>query len=171
MTAYIYKFLLVLLYLVLAVVLLSTSVGIPGNWILVAIAFIIALATHFTGLTWFYLALCLALAILGEVVEALLGTAVVAGKGGGRYGVIGTFVGGIAGAVLGAPYFIPVGSIVFGMAGAFAGAVAGEYIRYRSLDEAMRIGFWAFVGRVMAMFVKLGLGCGILFVIIWRTWQ
>jgi uncharacterized protein YqgC (DUF456 family) len=166
-----YKFLWILLYLFCALSLFATVFGIPGIWILVAVALIIALVSHFTIITWPFLILCVALAVAGELVESFLGLAVVAKKGGGRYGIAGAFIGSLLGVILGAPVVPPLGSIFFGFAGAFAGAVAGEYISYRNLDAAVRIGFWAFLGRALAITVKSGLGLIILWVIIIQTWH
>lgn len=165
-----YKFLWILLYLFCAVSLMATVLGIPGIWILVAAALIIALASHFTIITWPFLILCVALAIVSEIVESFLGVAVVAKKGGGKLGIVGTFIGALLGAILGVPVVPPLGSIFFGFVGAFAGAVAGEYISYRNIDSAVRIGFWAFLGRGMAIAVKFGLGLIVFWVIIVKTW-
>ena len=165
-----YKSLLILLYLFSLVVLLTTALGIPGNWILVGIALIIALVTHFTKMTWGYFLLCVGLAALGELIESLLGMILVAKKGGSRMGVFGTFVGGLVGVIVGAPYLPPVGGLLFGFLGAFLGAMFGEYLSYRNVDSAMRIGFWAFVGRFAAVMVKVALGCGIFWIIVTRTW-
>lgn len=165
-----YKVLWILLYLFCALSLFVTVLGIPGIWILVAVALVIALVSHFTIITWPFLILCVALAALGEIVESFLGVAVVAKKGGGKSGIVGAFIGALLGAILGAPVVPPLGSICFGFVGAFAGAVAGEYISYRNLDSAVRIGFWAFLGRAMAIAVKFGLGLIIFWIIILKTW-
>ncbi|MBI4720346.1 MAG: DUF456 domain-containing protein [Chitinivibrionia bacterium] len=170
MPVYLHKLLLILLYLFCALSLFSMALGLPGIWVLVAVALIFALATHFTAITWFYLLLCVGLAVLGEIIESVLGVAVVAKKGGGRYGIFGTFLGGLLGVIAGAPLAPPFGSLVLGFAGSFAGAVAGEYIAYRKLESAVRVGYWAFLGRALAIVVKLGLGFAILWIIVVKTW-
>ncbi len=167
---YLYRTLLVLLYLVLSIILVSTAVGIPGTWILFGTALIVAVVSHFSSITLGLLLVCLALASAGEITETFLGSVVIANRGGSRIGIAGTMLGGFAGVILGAPHFFPIGSIVFGFLGAFLGAVIGEFISYRSLDSALRIGFWAFVGRLGAVFVKICMGGVILWIIITRTW-
>ena len=62
-------------------------------------------------------------------------------------------------------------SVIFGLLGAFAGAVICEYIYYNSLDQALRTGFWAFIGKLGAMFVKFALGLVVLGIFIWRSWN
>jgi uncharacterized protein YqgC (DUF456 family) len=165
-----YKALWVLLYLFCAVCLFATMLGIPGIWVLVAVALIVALVSKFTIITWPFLILCIALALISEIVESFLGVAVVAKKGGGKLGILGTFIGALLGVILGAPVVPPLGAIVFGFVGAFVGAVVGEYYSYRNLDSAVRVGFWAFMGRALAIMVKFGLGVIIFWVIIAKTW-
>ena len=166
----IYKILLVLFYTFLSLSLLSTMIGVPGNWILVAMALIVGLVTKFSDLTFWYFLVCVGLATLGEVIESFLGLAVVAKRGGGKLGVLGSFVGGLLGVILGSGVAPPVGSVIFGFLGAFAGAVLGELVKHQQMDTALRIGFWSFVGRVSAMAVKMALGCVILWIIITTTW-
>jgi uncharacterized protein YqgC (DUF456 family) len=169
--AFLYKSLLILLYIFLAASVLSTAIGIPGNWILFGVACIIALVTHFSWISWPYLLLFLALAAAGEVVESFLGVAVVAKRGGSKLGAVGTFIGGFAGVIVGAPFIPPVGAVLLGFAGAFLGAVIGEYVAYKRLDTAVRVGFWALIGRALAIVVKVGLGCVIFWFILVRTWM
>ncbi|MFH1755922.1 MAG: DUF456 family protein [Candidatus Latescibacterota bacterium] len=167
----VYKILLVLFYVFLAVSLLSNTVGLPGNWILIGAALIVGFVTHFTAITWGYFFLCLGLALLGELIESLLGTVVVAKKGGSRWGIVGSFLGGLIGVIGGSAVVPPLGSVVFGFAGAFAGAVLGELVHYGDMDSALRIGGWAFLGRVMAIMGKMSTGCVIFWILVSQTWM
>lgn len=165
------KILLVLLYFALTVVLFSTALGLPGNWILVAVALVVAISSRFTTMTWAYLLVCAGLAVLGELIESALGAIVVIRRGGTWWGVLGSVVGGLVGAVAGAGVAPPVGAVLFGFVGAFGGAVAGELVTQRRLEPALRIGFWSFVGRMAAVTIKLAMGFAILWIIIARTWS
>ena len=165
-----YKALLILFYVYLLAALMLNIAGLPGNWLLVATAAVVALIPGFGELTWTWFFVILGLALLGEAIESLLGLVVVARKGGTRWGVIGSFLGGIGGVIVGSAVAPPFGGIALGFVGAFAGAVAGEYMREQRSGEAVRVGFWAFVGRSMAMMGKIACGIGIVWVIIARTW-
>jgi uncharacterized protein YqgC (DUF456 family) len=165
-----YKALLVLFYVYLLAALTLNIAGLPGNWLLVATAAVVALIPGFGDLTWTWFFVILGLALLGEAIESLLGLVVVARKGGTRWGVIGSFLGGISGVIVGSAVAPPFGGIALGFVGAFAGAVAGEYMREQRSGEAVRVGFWAFVGRSMAMMGKIACGIGIVWIIIARTW-
>jgi uncharacterized protein YqgC (DUF456 family) len=165
-----YKALLVLFYVYLFVAVALNIVGLPGNWVLVATALVVALIPNFGELTWTYFFIIVGLAVLAEVIESLLGLVVVAKKGGTRWGVIGSFLGGITGVIAGSAVAPPFGGVVLGFVGAFAGAVAGEYMREQRSEQAVRIGFWAFAGRSMAIMGKIACGVGIVWILIARTW-
>ena len=162
---------LVVLYLVLFLMNTLIFVGLPGGWIAVAVIVIYSLATRFSEVGWPMLLLMGGIAVAGEIVESLLGIVYVARKGATRWGVLGAFAGGIIGAILGSMIMPLVGSVIFGFVGAFAGAVLCEYLHYRSLDRALRTGFFAFLGKLNAMLVKFALGLVILGFFIYRTWS
>jgi uncharacterized protein YqgC (DUF456 family) len=166
-----YKFLLVLFYLYLFSILILNFVGLPGNWILVATGLVVLLIPGFGDLSWSRFAIVCGLAVLGEIIESLLGLVVVVKKGGTRWGVVGSFLGGMGGAIVGSAILPPVGTVIFGLVGAFAGAVAGEYLRERRGNAALRVGFWAFVGRSLAMLGKTAAGAGIIWILISSTWR
>lgn len=170
MQVVLYKALLVLFYVYLVGALALNVVGLPGNWVLVATAAVVALVPGFGELTWTWFFVVLGLAVLAEAIESLLGLVVVARKGGTRWGVAGSFLGGVAGVVAGSAVAPPLGGVVLGFVGAFAGAVAGEYLRERRADRAMRVGFWAFAGRSLALVGKIACGAGIVWILVAKTW-
>lgn len=165
-----YKALLVLFYIVLSAALLLNVAGLPGNWVLVAIGAVVLLIPAFGDLSWQWYLVVVGLAVLAEVIESLLGLVIVAGKGGTRWGVIGSFLGGLAGVIIGSAIAPPFGGVALGFVGAFAGAVAGEYMREQRSGQAVRVGFWAFVGRSLAMLGKIACGAGIVWILIVKTW-
>jgi len=165
-----HKILLVLLYAGLGLTALSTMIGLPGNWILVAVALVVGLVTGFAKLTLIQFLVCVGLAVLAEVIESLLGVVIVAKRGGSKLGMIGSIVGGFAGVLLGGGLFPPVGSVILGFAGAFLGAVFGEILHNPDMKVALHVGFWSFVGRMTAMAAKLSCGCVIYWIILRATW-
>ena len=160
---------LVLLYIFLFATLILTVLGLAGNWVLVAIALILRL-TGVGELTWMWVLVIAGLAALGEIIESFLGLAVVAKKGGTRWGIAGSFVGGLLGALVGSGVFPPMGMVVFAFIGAFAGAALGEWYRNRHVEEALRVGFWSFVGKTLATMGKLAAGLSIVWIVILKTW-
>src|SRR5574338_718676 len=86
--------------------LLLVAVGLPGTWVMLGLAFVLELVDGFllrgdTVVTfgWGLLAVCAGLALVGEGIEALAGLAGAKFGGGTRRGMVGAFLGGLAGAV------------------------------------------------------------------------
>ncbi|MBN2070743.1 MAG: DUF456 domain-containing protein [Candidatus Krumholzibacteriota bacterium] len=162
---------LVLLYIFLFILNLLIFVGLPGGWAMFVSIVIFSLVAGISSIGWVSLIVMAALLVVGEIIEATLGVVVVAGKGATKWGVLGAFLGGIAGAIGGTAVIPVVGSVVFALIGAFAGAVICEYIYYNSLDQALRTGFFAFLGKLLAYFVKFALGLVCLGIFIFKSWR
>jgi uncharacterized protein YqgC (DUF456 family) len=159
-TTYLLATLLVLLntvWLVLVVLQL------PGTWLMVLSAGLLALVRPGMFSVWTLLVV-VALATLGEIVEfasGLVGAKTVRAT---RWGGWGGLIGAIVGAVIGM-FAIPVpivGSLIGACAGAAAGAFLLEFVgAERSLSDAMRSGLGAGVGRLAGAVAKLALGAAI----------
>lgn len=162
---------LVFFYIVLFAFNLLIFLGIPGSWIALVSILIFDVATGFSTVGWVLLIVMAGIAVLGEIVESFLGLVYVAHKGATKWGVLGAFIGGLAGAIGGSVVFPFIGSIIFGLVGAFAGAVLFEYVYYKSLDRALQTGFFAFIGKIGAMLVKFALGLVIIGIFIYRSWS
>jgi uncharacterized protein YqgC (DUF456 family) len=156
--AFLHIALLVLLHLAVLAGLLAVVIGLSGNFILLGLALLVGWIGNFAELGWKTWFLLLALAVVGEVVEALLGVVAARGFGATRWGMIGTFVGGILGAVAGSAVLPVVGSLLGAFLGAFAGALAGELLRGRRAGESLRAGTGAFLGKLVALSFKLAIG-------------
>jgi uncharacterized protein YqgC (DUF456 family) len=162
---------LVVFYIALFALNVSIFLGIPGGWIAFGGIFVYDIATGFSTVGWKWLIVMAVILLVGELIESLLGLVYVAHKGATKWGVLGAFVGGIAGAI-GGTFIVPfVGSIFFGLIGAFAFAVLFEYLYYRSLDQALRTGFFAFIGKLGAMFVKMVLSLVNLGLFVYLSWR
>ena len=144
--------------LLLLVASLLVYVGLGGNFVIVAMALVHALVTGFDPVTWPLLGVLLGLALVGELVEFVLGNFYVLRKGATKPGAIGGFAGGLLGAMAGNSVLPVVGAVLGSFAGAFLGCVAGEYWRQQHLDASLRIGWHAFVGRIAAIVVKHAMG-------------
>ncbi len=161
---------LVLLYVVIFLVNLLIFAGLPGGWIGLGIVFIFDLANKFAVIGWQWWVVMVALLALGEAAEAFLGSAVALKRGASKWGALGALAGGIIGAVAGTSAMPVIGSVIFGLFGAFAGAVAAEYIQYKRMEDAINIGFWAFIGKLWAFLIKYALAMGVLGIFIVRSW-
>lgn len=140
--------------------LLLVPFGLPGTWVQVLGVVGYAFATDFQTVGWATITIVLALAALGEVVEFTLGGRYARKYGGGRRAAWGAILGGIAGAIIGVPVFL-IGSVIGAFVGAFAGAALMEYTRSPEIRAALRVGWGAFVGRMVATAAKSAIGVAI----------
>jgi hypothetical protein len=161
----------VLFHVSLLAGVLFLVVGLPGTWVILAASFLFALFTGFEDISRNILFLLAGLAILGEVVEFLLGIFVAKKYGASKYGMWGAFLGGILGGMYGTMFVPFVGSLVGAMAGAFLGAFFLEAFREMRTEQRFRAGFGALVGRVIATTMKLGIGLLMVFVILLRLYS
>lgn len=148
-------------YLLLAVAqvagLILIPFGLPGLWIQVGALAVFAWGTGFATVSAFGIGVVLFLATLAEVAEFLLAGRYARKYGGGRRAAWGAVLGGIVGALLGLP--IPLLGSVFGaILGAFVGALALELTTGRGATPALRAGWGALLGRLVATAMKGGVG-------------
>jgi uncharacterized protein len=139
--------------------------GLPGLWLMIAAAIAMRLA-GWLSFGWPLVATCIAIGVAAEVVEAAAGATGAKMGGASRRGMVGAFVGGIAGAIfLTGLVPIPiVGTIAGGIVGSFAGAWIGEASdeRKRRPDEKLRAALGAAAGKLAGTFGKVVAG-----VVVW----
>ena len=155
--------------LLLVTASLFVYLGLGGNFIVIGLALIHALITGFDPISWQLLLVLLGIALVGEFIEFLVGTFYAAKQGASKSGVIMAFVGGLVGAWLGNQIFPILGAVLGSFGGAFAGAVIGEYYNEQRLEPSLRIGGYAFLGRLIAIFIKHALSLVMVFIILKAT--
>ncbi len=149
-------------------------IGLPGNWLVVAVAAIYAYfmpdERRLDISLWTVLGL-LALAAVGEAIEFFAGALGASKAGASKRGTALALVGSLVGGMVG--FFAPipvvgqiVGPIVGASVGAMVGAVLGEQWKGRDLDASLNIGHAAFWGRLIGTLGKILVGCVMLVLII-----
>jgi uncharacterized protein YqgC (DUF456 family) len=157
------------LFIVLIVLFwLLNLVGLPGNWMIVALALLwMIFGPADYRFSWVVVVVIAILALIGEAIEfgaSILGTNKLGGsKRGATLSVVGSVIGGILGAIFGIPFPIPlvgslVGSVLLAAAGAWVGAMIGEKWVGKQFQESVKIGNAAFVGRLLGTAGKLVMG-------------
>lgn len=137
--------------------------GLPGTWLLLALAGGAEWITEprlFSGGTAIAAVL---LAVAGEAWEFLASSTTAKRAGAGRRGAVGALLGGIAGALAGT-LLIPVpiiGTLVGGGLGAFALSSALERDGGRDLGESLRVGRAAAAGQLLGVLGKTVAGVGV----------
>ena len=142
----------------------------PGNWLMVGTlcVFLLAVGTTSGGPDWSTLIVVLVLAVVGEALEAVTGSATAAQKGASRKAMILSLIASMVGSVAGA-LLVPIppvvgsamGAIVGAAAGAFAGAWMGEALSGSEVAKRTEVGKAAMNGRMIGMLAKLAVGAAI----------
>ena len=140
--------------------LLLIPFGLPGTWLQVLGLVGFAALTDFQVVGAVPIMIVLVLAVIGEVIEFMLGGRYARKYGGSRRAAWGAILGGLVGAFVGVPIFL-VGSVIGAFVGAFAGAALLELTRSPDARAAMRVGWGAFVGRLVATAAKSAIGVAI----------
>ncbi len=144
----------IIFLLILVFGLLSIVFGLPGTIIIFLATLIYGLITSFDKINLKLILILLALTILAEVIEFVVGVVGAKRFGSSKQAIVFSIVGGIVGAIIGLPLPLGIGSVLGAFIGAFLGAFISEFLSYRDLRRASRVGFGTFLGRVLGMASK-----------------
>jgi len=161
--------LLILLDLVLLSGLIAIPLGLGGNFIILGAAILVGVISKFQIISLLALGIMLALVVIGEIIESLLGSYVAYRFGASRWGMLGAFLGGIAGAIIGTPILPVIGSIAGSFIGAGVGAVLLEWYHQRQIDSSLPAGWGALLGKLGSSLIKICIGMGIAIQIVIQT--
>lgn len=142
--------------------------GLPGTFVIAALALVHGLLTGFLPLTLSFVLILFGLAVLAEVIEFFLGAAAAKKFGGSNQAMWGAVLGGFAGAVFASGIAPVIGTLLGAFAGAFIGAFLFEYLHLKNADNALRVGFGAFLGAVSGKLMKITLGIAMVVMITYK---
>ena len=160
----------VLVGIVLVIAILACLIiipfGLPGTWLLLAVAGIYGWATGFTAVSTTNLLVMTGLAGAGELLE-LAATALVGGDDppSGRTRVLAV-LGAVIGGILGAPFFFGLGALGGALLGAFGAATSSSLFEARGIGRSVRHGFGAVQGRLLGLVFKLAVAVAMVIVLI-----
>jgi uncharacterized protein YqgC (DUF456 family) len=160
----------VLAILGMALSLALHILGLPANWVLLAIAAGYKLVFPATPVGWSFFGLLAAIAAAGELIELAAQFWGCKRFGGTTRGNWGAFLGAVIGAITGAPFLFGLGALIGALAGGFLGSLLVELAQGRPRPEALRAACGAFWGRVFGLAVKVSLGIVMLFLTVPRIW-
>jgi uncharacterized protein YqgC (DUF456 family) len=147
------------IYLLFALAgLVSLIFGLPGNFVILGGSLLYAWYGGFHEITLNIILILIALALAGELFEFLLGILGAKKYKSSNRAVVGSIIFGIVGGIVGAPFFFGAGAVIGAFAGAFAGAIVIELTQGKKLEEALRSGWGAFIGRVAGTVSKGAIG-------------
>jgi len=151
-------------------------IGLPGGWIMLALAGLIEYLDRFylaaekqPTFEWWVFAACLGLLLIGEAMEFFAGLAGAKRGGATRRGMIGSLIGGIIGVFAFTGLFAviplvgpPLGAFFGALLGTFLGALIGEYSAIEgTMTGSMKPAFGATVGRVVGTASKMGIAIAV----------
>ena len=148
------------------VLVISSFLGLPGNWLILGMVAATAWGSDRDPFgPWSFVVLG-GLALVGEVFETLFGAVGARRLGGSRRGAVCAVVGGVIGAIVGTPLGLIVGMLAGAAIGAFLGSYLGDRWAGRVHQDAVKIGKAAATGRVLGTVAKVA--CG-LAMVLWIT--
>ncbi|MEL6345922.1 MAG: DUF456 domain-containing protein, partial [Myxococcota bacterium] len=150
--------------------LILVAVGLPGTWMLLAIACIMELADGWWLETpelitfgWTPLAISLVFALISEILEFATGAVGAKVGGGSNRGIMGAVIGGFVGAIAGTGFLPLIGTLIGALLGTFVGALAGEMTgpNAKDTEEALPAALAGAIGRIVGTVAKVGIGIAI----------
>ena len=141
--------------------------NLPGTWLMVLVTALLKWwQPGYVQVSWTVLGMAAGLAVLGEVLEFVLGAAGSRHAGGSTraaaLAIVGSLVGGIMGTALPVPI---VGTLIGACLGAFIGSLIGDLWAGRPLFPSVETGWGAAVGRFWGTISKLVIGAVIVVVL------
>ena len=138
--------------------LVTLIFGLPGNFIILGVSILFGWYGGFQEITVKIIIILIILALMGELIEFLFGILGSKKYESSNRAIIGSIIFGIIGAIVGAPFIFGIGAVVGAFAGAFAGAIVVELSQGKKMDEALKSGWGAFLGRVAGTISKGAVG-------------
>ena len=154
-----------LFLIVAAAGLISHIFGFPGNFIILADSILFGWYDGFNDVSVKILIILLGLALLGELVEFIVGILGAKKYKSSNKAIVGSIVFGIIGGILGIPFFLGIGAVIGAFIGAFVGAFLVEFFLEKNVDRAMKSGWGAFVGRLAGTFFKGAIGIAMIVIV------
>lgn len=148
-----------------SVCVLITLVGLPGAWLMVGGALVIALCNPLWSdepiWSWTTIGIVLGLAVCGEIIETLAAGLGSKAGGGTKRGMVGAILGSMIGAFA-CTFFILIpliGTLIGAVAGAFVGALLGELSHKETpgAGDLAKSATGAAIGRVLGILGKSGI--------------
>jgi uncharacterized protein YqgC (DUF456 family) len=146
--------------------LISHVFGLPGNFIILGASILFGWYGGFKEVTLTTLIVLLALALLGELIEFIVGILGAKKYKSSNKAIVGSIVFGIIGGILGIPFFLGIGAVIGAFIGAFVGAFFVEFVLQKNVDRAMKSGWGAFLGRLAGAFFKGAIGVTMVVIVI-----
>ena len=134
--------------------------NLPGTWLMVLVTALLKWwQPDYVQVSWTVLGMAAGLAVLGEVLEFVLGAAGSRRAGGSTRAAALAIVGSLVGGIIGTAIPVPVvGTLIGACLGAFVGSLIGDLWAGRPVFQSFEAGWAAAVGRLWGTVSKLAIG-------------
>ncbi len=149
-----------------AAAVLSHFLGFPGNWAILVFSLLLAWSGEFSKVQVPSLTVLLSLALLGEIIEFIVGMVVAKKSKASNSAIASSFIFGMIGAILGVPFLFGAGSVIGAFIGAFTGAFIAELFMVRDLRRSIRAAWGTLLGKVGGLFTKTIIGTVMIVVVV-----
>jgi uncharacterized protein YqgC (DUF456 family) len=141
--------------------------NVPGTWLMVLVTALLKWwQPEYVQVSWTVLGVAAGLAVLGEVLEFVLGATGSRRAGGSTRAAAMAIVGSLIGGILGTALPVPiVGTLIGACLGAFIGSLIGDLWAGRPLFPSVEAGWGAAVGRFWGTVSKLAVGAAIVVIL------
>ncbi len=160
----------VILLIIMAIAALLSLINLPGNWIMLVVAFIGSFFFPQAEMGWIFFILFIAFALIGEGLEFGLQLWGAKKYGSSKQANMTGMIGAVAGAVLGMPILFGAGAIAGALLGAWIGCYVGERLHERPHGEAVHSANGALLGKFLGMAMKFGTGIVLLVITYNAVW-
>ncbi|MBL1216286.1 MAG: DUF456 domain-containing protein [Planctomycetes bacterium] len=168
--------LLILFSIVSVMSLALTLIGLPGAWLVIAVGIVCHWLQDWTWFSWWTIGGCIALALVGEVLEFASGAAGTHWAGGSKRSGAGALIGALVGGLAGSMFPPIIGALIWGVVGAGVGAIVAEITVHddtgapRTMKQTLGIGGGAAAGRLAGTISKLAVTAIIAIVMFVAAW-
>ena len=159
---------IVVLCLAMVLALGSVIFGLPGIWMILVLAVVAGALEGFARVNLAVILILLGLALIGELLEFLIGYFGARIKGASRAASLAALIGAIAGAFLLGGWIPVVGALLGAFGGAFLAAFLVELFKQGKAEPAYKAGIAAMFGRIGSMASKLAMGVAMIVIVIYR---
>ncbi len=145
---------LIFLYLFLLTGFVAVFFALPGTIVIFLSVLTYSALTGFEKVGWLSIFFLLGLVVVAELLELFTSGYGAVKFGASKWGFWGAVIGAVAGGMIGGSLIFIIGAIPGIIVGAFLGAFVAEVYHKKEMNEAVKAGVGATIGRVAAIFAK-----------------
>ena len=149
---------IVVFLLISSVSLVGHIFNLPGNFVILGLSVLLGWYDSFENINIKIVVILVALALLGELVEFLVGVIGAKKYNTSNKAIIVSIIFGIAGGILFAPLFLGFGALLGAFCGAYIGALLVELLNGKSFNNSLNSAWGVFLGKIGGTFSKIIIG-------------